>query len=358
MLVRFRQTAAGLQCSLVETRRIDDAVRYEQVASFGPVPASPSVADRIAFWRRVYETLAELASRIDADTQGKIISTVHSRIPIVTPNEQRVLRVRPRPQPEKALRHEGAKERPQNKPPISGSDAGTLPFPRVPSLPMAEHEGMQPPQSARKLSPMTIEKAARFRSGWLVVVLLAGNGALWAVMFFGTLAHLQALTAYCVAGLSDKLANTGGLSPIVRGAASMQQVADWLEKLGLGQYARRFAENGIDFSGARIFDRSGPGEDRRPGRRSELVQDGSGARAAGVENQRLDREELNLDYGIRRLEAAGVGWPLSAGRPSHIALAEAAGAVRAERLRLAGRWSWRCACRPLAWRMGGPCPGA
>jgi SAM domain (Sterile alpha motif) len=28
----------------------------------------------------------------------------------------------------------------------------------------------------------------------------------------------------------------------------MQQVADWLEKLGLGQYAQRFAENGIDFA--------------------------------------------------------------------------------------------------------------
>jgi class 3 adenylate cyclase len=28
----------------------------------------------------------------------------------------------------------------------------------------------------------------------------------------------------------------------------MQQVADWLEKLGLGQYAQRFAENGVDFS--------------------------------------------------------------------------------------------------------------
>jgi hypothetical protein len=141
MLVRFRQTAAGLQCSLVETRRIDGAIRYEQVASLGSVPASPSVADRIAFWRRVYETLAELARRIDADTQGKIISAVHSRIPIVTPNEQRALRVGSRPQPEKAPRHEG--ERPQKKPPISTTDAGTLPFPRVPSLPTAEHEGMQ-----------------------------------------------------------------------------------------------------------------------------------------------------------------------------------------------------------------------
>jgi hypothetical protein len=70
MLVRFRETAAGLQGSLVETRRIDGKVRYEHLASLGSVPASPSVADRIAFWRRVYETLAELANRIDAETQG------------------------------------------------------------------------------------------------------------------------------------------------------------------------------------------------------------------------------------------------------------------------------------------------
>ena len=28
----------------------------------------------------------------------------------------------------------------------------------------------------------------------------------------------------------------------------MQQVSDWLEKLGLGQYAQRFAENDIDFA--------------------------------------------------------------------------------------------------------------
>ena len=28
----------------------------------------------------------------------------------------------------------------------------------------------------------------------------------------------------------------------------MQQIADWLEKLGVGQYTQRFAENEIDFS--------------------------------------------------------------------------------------------------------------
>jgi hypothetical protein len=30
----------------------------------------------------------------------------------------------------------------------------------------------------------------------------------------------------------------------------MQQVANWLEELGLGQYAQRFAENDIDASGS------------------------------------------------------------------------------------------------------------
>src|SRR5262249_28995128 len=29
--------------------------------------------------------------------------------------------------------------------------------------------------------------------------------------------------------------------------AAMEQIADWLEKLGLGQYAQRFAENDINF---------------------------------------------------------------------------------------------------------------
>ena len=28
----------------------------------------------------------------------------------------------------------------------------------------------------------------------------------------------------------------------------MQRVADWLQKLGLGQYAQSFAENDIDFA--------------------------------------------------------------------------------------------------------------
>ena len=36
--------------------------------------------------------------------------------------------------------------------------------------------------------------------------------------------------------------------PNTRGAAAMQQVADWLAKLGLSQYAQRFAENDISFA--------------------------------------------------------------------------------------------------------------
>ena len=37
------------------------------------------------------------------------------------------------------------------------------------------------------------------------------------------------------------------MKPIIQGAPSMQQVADWLEKIGLGQYAKSFAENDIIF---------------------------------------------------------------------------------------------------------------
>jgi hypothetical protein len=149
MLVRFRQTAAGLQCSLVETRRIDGKVRYEHVASLGSVPASPSVGDRLAFWRRVYEQLAELADRIDAETQGQIISSVHSRVPIVTPNEQRALRVRPPPHKvEKAPPHHRAEERPQSEAPTPASGGiaadSPLPFPLNPALPTTESNGVQP----------------------------------------------------------------------------------------------------------------------------------------------------------------------------------------------------------------------
>jgi class 3 adenylate cyclase len=51
--------------------------------------------------------------------------------------------------------------------------------------------------------------------------------------------------AYYIAGLWDRLV---GVKPDNAGsAAAMQQVADWLEKLGLGQYAQRFAENDINF---------------------------------------------------------------------------------------------------------------
>ena len=49
----------------------------------------------------------------------------------------------------------------------------------------------------------------------------------------------------------------------------MQQIADWLEKLGMSEYAERFAENDIDFTILPRFDRSGPQKDRR--RRSDIA---------------------------------------------------------------------------------------
>jgi SAM domain (Sterile alpha motif) len=33
----------------------------------------------------------------------------------------------------------------------------------------------------------------------------------------------------------------------------MQQIADWLEKLGMSEYAQRFAENGINVAAGKMF---------------------------------------------------------------------------------------------------------
>jgi hypothetical protein len=43
------------------------------------------------------------------------------------------------------------------------------------------------------ISVRALQFSLRFSSGTVVAALLVGNGVLWAVMFFGTLAHLQAL---------------------------------------------------------------------------------------------------------------------------------------------------------------------
>jgi hypothetical protein len=48
--------------------------------------------------------------------------------------------------------------------------------------------------------------------------------------------------------LATLLPMRAGEARLSRGAAAMPQVADWLEKLGLGQYAQRFAESDISFS--------------------------------------------------------------------------------------------------------------
>src|SRR5262245_40181361 len=57
----------------------------------------------------------------------------------------------------------------------------------------------------------------------------------------GTIRRLEAATT------SRRVSVSSGLRANRHGA-SMQQIADWLQKLGLGQYVDRFAENDIDFA--------------------------------------------------------------------------------------------------------------
>jgi hypothetical protein len=54
----------------------------------------------------------------------------------------------------------------------------------------------------------------------------------------------QVRAVYCAENLSDKLPD----ALVLVGRAAMQLIADWLEKLGMSEYAKAYAENRIDFS--------------------------------------------------------------------------------------------------------------
>ncbi len=91
--------------SLIETRRVDGRVRHQHIASFGSVGAPPSVEDRLTFWQRLHERLAKLSNRLDATAQAKLLGEIHTRIPMVTLDEQRALHCsRPRPTSASGLR--------------------------------------------------------------------------------------------------------------------------------------------------------------------------------------------------------------------------------------------------------------
>ena len=90
MFVRFRQTPARLQLSLVEGRRVDGKVRHEHVASLGSIPVPGTIADRVAFWQRLFHRLASLSNRVAGEEQ-KLLDSINARIPLVTLDEQRIL---------------------------------------------------------------------------------------------------------------------------------------------------------------------------------------------------------------------------------------------------------------------------
>jgi hypothetical protein len=91
MFVRFRQQGRRLQASLMQTRRVSGKMRSEHIASLGSVDAELSVVQRLAFWAKLPERLARLGNRVGLDDQAKVYAALHSRIPMVTPDEQRAI---------------------------------------------------------------------------------------------------------------------------------------------------------------------------------------------------------------------------------------------------------------------------
>lgn len=88
MFVRTRQARSRIQLSVIATRRVDRKVRHQHLAGLA-IDASPTVADRVDFWRKLHERLGRLANRVDATAQAKILGEVHARIPMPTVEEIR-----------------------------------------------------------------------------------------------------------------------------------------------------------------------------------------------------------------------------------------------------------------------------
>jgi len=75
----------------MQTRRVSGKMQSEHIASLGSVDAEVSVRERLAFWAKLPERLARLANRVGHDDQAKVYAALHSRIPMVTPDEQRAI---------------------------------------------------------------------------------------------------------------------------------------------------------------------------------------------------------------------------------------------------------------------------
>jgi hypothetical protein len=91
MFVRFRRQRRRLQASLMQTRRVGGKVQSKHIGALGSVDADASVRSRLAFWAKLPQRLAALGNRLGADDEPKIRGALHSRIPMVTPHEQRAV---------------------------------------------------------------------------------------------------------------------------------------------------------------------------------------------------------------------------------------------------------------------------
>jgi len=91
MFVPFRQQGRRLQPSLMQTRRVTGKICNEHIASLGSVDANVSVRERLAFWAKLPDRLARLGNRVGDEEHAKIYGALHTRIPMVTPDEQRAI---------------------------------------------------------------------------------------------------------------------------------------------------------------------------------------------------------------------------------------------------------------------------
>lgn len=89
MFARFRKTKTTLQVSVLRSHRNDEVVRHQFIGMIGTIALAPTFTDRVAFWQRAHQRLAQLGDRIDPETQAKLIGDIAARVPDVTSSAAR-----------------------------------------------------------------------------------------------------------------------------------------------------------------------------------------------------------------------------------------------------------------------------
>jgi hypothetical protein len=94
MFVRWLVRPSGrITARLVEGRRANGKVKQEHIAQLGHAWVQPTIEQRREFWLAATVALGRLSNRLTPQQTGAIMTELHQRVPMVTPDELHTLTI-------------------------------------------------------------------------------------------------------------------------------------------------------------------------------------------------------------------------------------------------------------------------